>query len=315
MKRLIPIVLAAVASPALAQAEDPHAGHTMPGMDMPATPQSAPPAQDPHTDHQMPMPEQQGAQGEPTGTDQSPGSADPPPVVHDSPAARYWGAEAMAAAAESEMHPPKPVYSKVTLDIAEFRAHRGRNGYAWEGEAWWGDLDRVMIKTRGEGTFGEDFDRGEAELLYSKALDPWWNLQGGLRQDFGPGPQRTWLAAGIEGRAPYQFDVQAGGYLSDKGQATFRLEGSYDQRLTQRLILQPKLEFDLSAQDMPAERLGSGLTSVEAGLRLRYEVRREFAPYIGVNWSWKTGRTAYYARADGHDPAERSVVAGVRFWF
>ena len=304
MKRLVPILLAAGAAQALAQ-DDPHAGHHMPGMEMPPPP----PAQDPHAGHRMP------AQGTPAGTDQSPGNAEPPPVVHDSPADRHWGAAAMAAAANAEMHPPKPSYSKVTFDIAELRARRGHNGYAWEGEAWLGDIDRAVLKSRGEGTFGEGFDHGEAELLYSKALDPWWNLQGGLRQDFGPGPQPTWLAAGIEGRAPYQFDVQAGGYLSDKGQATFRFEGSYDQRITQRLILQPKVEFDLSAQDMPAQRLGPGLTSAEAGLRLRYEIRREFAPYVGVNWSWKTGRTAAYARADGHEPAERSVVAGLRFWF
>lgn len=291
MRLLVPILLAAVPVPALAQTTDPHAGHHMPGMDMPAD------------------------QGEATGTDQPPGSAEAPPVAHDSPAARYWGAEAMAAASAAEMHAPGATYSKVTFDIAEFRAHRGRNGYAWEAEAWWGDLNRAMIKSKGEGAFGGGFDHGEVQALYARALDPWWNLQAGLRQDLGPDPQRSWATLGLEGRAPYQFEVQAAAFVSDKGQVTGRLEATYDQRITQRLIFQPRVEIDLSAQDMPAQRIGSGLTSAELGLRLRYEVRREFAPYVGVNWTWKAGRTADYARADGHDASERSMVAGVRFWF
>lgn len=136
-----------------------------------------------------------------------------------------------------------------------------------------------------------------------------------MRQDIRPRPARTWATLGIEGRAPYQFDVQAAAFLSDKGQLAGRLEGTYDQRITQRLIVQPRAELDLAAQDMPDQRIGSGLSTTELGLRLRYEIRREFAPYVGVSWTWATGRTADYARADGKDTSERSIVAGVRFWF
>ncbi len=109
--------------------------------------------------------------------------------------------------------------------------------------------------------------------------------------------------------------MQGAVFLSDRGQITGRLEGAYDQRLAQRLILQPRAEFDLAAQDMPDQRTGRGLSSAEIGLRLRYEIQREFAPYVGVNWTWLAGMTADYARADGKASSERSVVAGVRFWF
>ncbi len=305
MKRLLVLLMSVIAAPAFAQATDPHAGHHMP-----ATAPEAP--SDPHAGHDMAdMPDA----AEPTGTDQSPGSAEAPPVVHDSPAARYWDAKDMAAAAAAEMHPPQPLYSKLTVDLAELRVHDGRDGYAWEAEAWVGDLNRFMLKTKGEGSFGEALDHGEMQALYAKALDPWWNLQAGLRQDIGAGPQRSWATLGVEGRVPYQFEVQAAAFLSDKGQVTGRIEAAYDQRITQKLILQPRVELNLSAQDMPAAHIGDGLTSAELGLRLRYEIRREFAPYIGAHWGWSVGKTADYARAEGKDTRDQSLVAGIRFWF
>lgn len=310
MRYLAAAVLTAFATPALAQAADPHAGHHMPGMDMSASEQPPAPA-DPHAGHASPGP----AGSEGTGTDQAPGGAEAPPVVHDQPAERYWDPAAMAAATRAEMNPPKAVYSKLVFDIAEHQFRVGRDGYRWEGEFWTGDLNRFVIKSKGEGTSGEGIDQAEVQALYSKALDPWWNLQVGLRQDIRPHPTRTWATIGIDGRAPYQFEVQAAAFLSDKGQLAGRIEGSYDQRITQRLILQPRIELDLTAQDMPDQRLGAGLSTAEFGLRLRYEIRREFAPYVGVNWTWATGRTADYARADGKDTTERSIVAGIRFWF
>ncbi len=314
------LLLALCASPALAQSADPpadpHAGHHMPGMDMPGMDMPGMDMTGPDTppmDHAMPAVTQ--GDDQPRGTDQPAGDAAPPAVVHDQLAAHYWDRAAMAAATMAEMHPPRPVYAKLSFDIAEWRAQRGRNGYAWEAEGWAGDLDRVILKSRGEGTFSHGFDHGELDLLYGKALDPWWNLQAGLRQDIGPGPQRSWASLGIEGRAPYLFEIQAAAFVSDKGQLTARAEAAYDQRISQHLILQPRLELDLAAQDMPRERIGAGLGKIELGLRLRREFTREFAPYLGVNWSWKLGDTAAYARADGERPAERSVVAGVRFWF
>lgn len=251
---------------------------------------------------------------DPAGTDQPPGSADAPAVAHDRAADRYWDAAAMAAAERAEMQPPVPLYSRLLVDRLEQRMHDGRDGYGWEGEFWLGDVDRLVIRSKGEGSHGGAVDEAEVQAVYARALDPWWNLQAGVRQDLPGRSPRTWATVGIEGRAPYQFEVQAAAYLSDRGQLAGRIEGAYDQRITQRLVLQPRAELELSAQDMPERRIGAGLSTAELELRLRYELRREFAPYIGMSWSWRTGRTARYARRDGEDRTERSVVAGIRFW-
>jgi copper resistance protein B len=253
---------------------------------------------------------------EPVGTDQLPGSAAPPPIAHDRPADRYYDPAAMARAHAAMMAAHAGgLYSQLAFNIAEVQMRRGQEGYRWDAEAWFGNLDRLVLKSEGEGSFGERLDHGEVQALYNHALDPWWNLQFGARQDFGTGPDRTYAALGIEGRAPYQFDVSATAFLSDKGQLRARLEGLYEQRITQRLILQPRLELNFALQDMPVNRLGPGLNDAELGLRLRYEIRREFAPYLGLAWTWQAGRTADYARTDGHDPTERAVVIGIRAWF
>jgi len=318
MKSLVALVLLTSAPPALAQSMD-HSMHQPAPQPTPKPDVSAQPAGLDHSmpgmDMSVPADPAQAQAGEPVGTDQAPGSAEPPSVAHNRAADRYWSPADMAAAEVAAMQPPVSSYGKLTFDLAEYQFREGKDGYRWEAEAWFGDLDRFVVKSKGEGTFGEDIDHAEVQALYSKALDPWWNLQVGVRQDIRPRPGRTWATLGVEGRAPYQFEVQAAAFLSDKGQLTGRLEGAYDQRITQRMILQPRVEFDVAAQDMPDQRVGSGLSTAELGLRLRYEIRREFAPYVGINWSWATGRTADYARADGKDTSERSVVAGIRFWF
>lgn len=312
MKSILVLPLLTCATPALAQATD-HAKHHS------AAPASgAPKANDqsmPGMDMSKPMPADAAPSGEPSGTDQAPGSTEAPPIVHDSPANRYWNAQEMAASEAVAMHPPAVSYGKLTFDLAEYQFRDGKDGYRWEAEAWMGDLNRFVVKSKGEGAFAQGLDSAEVQALYSKALDPWWNLQLGVRQDIRPRPARTWATLGVEGRAPYQFEVQAAAFLSDKGQLTGRIEGAYDQRITQALILQPRVELNLAAQDMPDQRIGAGLSTAEFGLRLRYEIRREFAPYVGVNWTWAAGKTADYARLDGKDTTERSVVTGIRFWF
>jgi copper resistance protein B len=317
---LIPALLSS-ASPALAQSMD-HTMHRPADPEATPTPEPSAPAKSadgmqsmPGMDMSTPAPASEPQAAEPIGTDQTPGSAEPPPIAHDRPADSYWNPSDMATAEAAAMHPPAARYAKLVVDLAEHQFRDGKDGYRWEGEAWLGDLNRFVIKSKGEGTSGGGLDKAEVQALYSKALDPWWNVQVGFRQDIRPRPARTWATLGIEGRAPYQFEVQAAAFLSDKGQLAARLESAYDQRITQRLIVQPRVEFDLSAQDMPDQRIGSGLSSAELGLRLRYEIRREFAPYVGINWTWAAGRTADYARADGKDTTERSVVAGIRFWF
>ena len=297
VKRLVFLALAGVATPAFAQAMDP----SMPGMDMgahAAQPASAPVA----------------ATSDTVGTDQPPGHAAPPPIAHDHPADRFFSPHAMAAAMAAAMA-PAPGFSQLRLDIAEVQFRNGRDGYRWEGEAWTGDLDRFVVRSKGEGTVGRGLDSAEVQALYSHALDPWWNLIVGVRQDIRPRPARSHATIGIEGMAPWKFDVLVAAFLSDKGQLTGRIETTIDERLTRRLVLQPRVELDLSAQDMPAQRLGAGLDSAELGLRLRFEVTRQFAPYLGYSGTWATGRTARYVRAAGDSPHQHSLVIGIRAWF
>ena len=207
-------------------------------------------------------------------------------------------------------------FYQVMFNLAEVQVRQGRDTYRWDGEAWFGgDINRLTIKSEGEGVFRQGIESAEVQALYSRAIGPYFNLQAGIRHDFQPSPSRTYATIGFEGLAPYWFEVEGAAFLSDKGDVLGRLEGYYDQRLTQRLVLQPRVEFNLSAQDVPENRIGSGLVDAELGLRLRSEITRQFGPYIGVSYEAKTGRTADYARADGEDPTTTSLVAGVRIWF
>ncbi|KKC25556.1 copper resistance protein CopB [Sphingomonas sp. SRS2] len=206
--------------------------------------------------------------------------------------------------------------SKMLIDRLEYRAQDGHDGYAWEGDAWFGgDYDRLWLKTEGEGGFGTALESAEIQALWSRALDPWFNLQAGIRYDLRPRPDRAHLAVGIQGLAPYWFEVDVAAFLSDRGDLTARIEAEYDQRITNRLILQPRVEFSLAAQDVPSIGVGAGLSSIEAGLRLRYEVVPEFAPYLGIDYERSIGRTADFARAAGEDVGGLAFVIGIRTWF
>ncbi|MDT8760509.1 copper resistance protein B [Sphingomonas psychrotolerans] len=286
---------------------DPHAGHAMPGM-------AGEPEQDPHAGHVMPA-AQDGAAA--AGTDLPPGDATAPAPEPGRAADRYWGAAAMAEAERQvRREHGGGTFSQVMLDLAELRIQSGEEGYRWNGEAWFGgDINRVWIKSEGEGRFGERIESAEVQALYSRAIDPYWNMQGGIRQDLGRGPRRTWATLGVEGLAPYRFEVEGALFLSEKGDLRARAEARYDQRITQDLVLQPRVELNLAARDMPANRIGAGLSDAELGLRLRYERVREFAPYLGVSWEWRFGRTADFARASGDDTGGFSFVLGVRTWF
>ena len=252
-----------------------------------------------------------------SGTALPAGDAPPPPAPADHYADRFFPAPDMARSRRDMMREQggRP-FGTVLFNLAEFQAKRGRDGYRWDGEGWFGgDINRLTVKSEGEGTFREGVDGAEVQALYSRAVGPYFNLQAGVRHDFKPTPTRTYATIGFEGLAPYMFEVEGAAFVSPQGDVLGRLEGYYDQRITQRLILQPRVEINLSAQDMPRQRTGSGLTDAELGLRLRYEVTRRFAPYVGVSYEAKTGRTADYARADGERPTSTSFVAGVRFGF
>ncbi|TVV76311.1 copper resistance protein B [Sphingomonas solaris] len=316
---------------------DPHAGHDMSGM----TTDGAASAADPHAGHDMAGMKMDGAEP-PAGAATSDGmagmdhaamghgaapaagevgdaSAPPPPA--DRWADRYYPrAEMDAARAITRAEHGGGQYSQIMFNLAEVQVREGREGYRWDGEGWFGgDIDRLTIKTEGEASFGRtpgsNVEAAEAQALWSHAIDPYWNLQSGVRVDVQPGPSRAYATLGFEGLAPYWFEVEGAVFLSDRGDVLARLEAYYDQRLTQRLVLQPRAELNFAAQDVPENEMGSGLVNAELGLRLRYEITREFAPYVGVSWDRKAGDTARYARANGERASEASFVAGVRFWF
>ncbi|PCG15754.1 copper resistance protein B [Sphingomonas adhaesiva] len=292
---------------ASAPAQDPHAGHdmsSMPGMDMGGG----------HAGHDMTA--MQGA-AEKVGTDLPPGDAPAPAAQPGMAAGRFWGEDRMAMANHHlRQHHGGMTYRQVLFNLAEYQARKGGDGYRWDGDAWiGGDVDRLALKSEGEGAFGQRLEHGEVQALYSHALDPYWNVQGGVRQDFGRGPSRTYATVGIEGLAPYWFDTQASVFLSTEGEVLGRVEGWYDQRITNFWVLQPRVEANLSAQDVRETGTGSGLTDLELGLRLRYEKSRRLAPYVGVSWERQFGDTARYTRARGDDTAGFSFVAGIRAWF
>ena len=252
--------------------------------------------------------------------DMTPIPQGPPPAAAGSGAARaadaIWGAEAMGAsrdALRAENGGMNVFWFQG--DRAEYRAREGGDGYLWDVQGYFGgDLDKLWFKSEGEGTFGENPESAEIQGLWSHAIGPWWDLQAGVRQDL-TGPERTHAVIGVQGLAPYTFEVDAAAFLSNKGDLTASIEAELDQRITQRLLLQPRAEVSLSAQDIPELGIGAGLDSVELGLRLRYEIAREFAPYIGVEQEWKVGQSADYARLAAEDPSVTNYVVGVRFWF
>ncbi|MBD8617311.1 copper resistance protein B [Sphingomonas sp. CFBP 13728] len=253
----------------------------------------------------------------PSGTDQAAGDAPPPAPPTTLAAARFYDPATMATANRlmRDEHGGMRL-SQVIFNLAEVQVRNGRDGYRWDGEGWFGgDIHRLVVKTEGEGSFADRVDNAEVQLLYSKALDPYWNLQAGVRQDLGAGAKRTYAVVGVEGLAPYWFDVEGTVFLSDKGDVLARGEAWYDQRITQRAILQPRVELNFAAQDMPGSRIGAGLSTAEVGLCLRYEIKREFAPYVGVSWERRYGATARFARADGDDTGGIALALGVRAWF
>lgn len=207
-------------------------------------------------------------------------------------------------------------FAFLAFNLAEVAARRGRDGLRWDGEGWYGgDIDRIVMRTEGDAVVGAGVDKAEVQLLYSRAIDPYFNVQAGVRQDLGPGPKRSYASIGVEGLAPYWFDVEGTVFLSTRAELLARIEAYYDQRITQRLILQPRIEANFSAQEIAETGTGAGLTEIELGLRLRYEFVREFAPYVGVEWAARGAASARFARAAGEPVTSTSAVAGIRFWF
>lgn len=249
----------------------------------------------------------------------------PPPEAFTGPAHAqdlYFDttAAARSRAELAQEHGGLQVY-RFLVDQLEASLGEGRDGYVWDAQFWYGgDIDKVWLKTEGEGEFGGELEEVEVQALWSHAIDPWFDLQAGIRQDLRSGPDRTHLVLGIQGLAPYWFEVEGTLFLSNKGDLTARAEAEYDLRLTQSLILQPRAEVDVSFQDVPELRLGSGISTAEFGARLRYELYPEaglavVAPYIGAQYERAFGDTARFRRAEGEGVGGWRFLVGVRTWF
>lgn len=303
---LLAALAASTAAGASARSHDAHAGHDA------HQGHGAEAAQDAHASHGRPE----------TAADPSPGptmETPPPPEAGSGPpraADAIWGAEVMQAARarEAGAHGNFPTLW-LQVDRAEAQFRDGHDGFLWDVQGYHGGpTSRFWFKSEGEGSFGEPIDDAEVQALWSRAIDPYWDVQAGVRQDVG-GPDTTHAVIGIQGLAPYMFEVDAALFVSHRGDVTARIEAELDQRVTQRLILQPRAELNLAAQDIPRLGIGAGIDKLELGVRLRYEIVREFAPYVGIEQSWRRGGSADYARAAGEDASVTNYVVGIRFWF
>lgn len=317
MKSLLALGLALVAAPALAQHE-----HHQPA------PAPAPQAEPEHEHHQpTPTPSPKAEAEDHSTMDHStmdhgehapavvtappPEAGSGPPTAADS----IWGAEAMRESREvlAREHGGMDVFW-LQGDRIELGFGKGRDTYLWDVQGYYGgDIDKFWFKSEGKGPFGGKIEDAEVQGLWSHAITPWFDLQAGLRQDL-TGPSRTHAVFGVQGLAPYFFEIDAAAFLSTKGELTARLEAELDQRVTQRLILQPRAELSLSAQDIPELGIGAGLDRFSLGLRLRYEITREFAPYVGIEQQWALGQSADFARAEGEPRSSTRLLLGLRFW-
>jgi len=213
------------------------------------------------------------------------------------------------------------LYTYFSFDELEIRGGDA-NPIRWDAEGWiGGDFNKLWVKTEGEQFTASNEGEGEAELqvLFSRLATAFWDFQFGVRVDgvYGGDVDRArgLLVVGVEGLAPYWFDVEAAAFVSHEGDVSFRTTSTYDLFVSQRLIFQPRLEVNVAIQDVPEFGVGSGLNEVDLGWRLRYEVRRKFAPYVGTAWARRIGDTADLARDVGRSVSDFSVVGGVRIWF
>jgi len=198
--------------------------------------------------------------------------------------------------------------------LDELETHE-EDDLVWDATFWAGrTFDKLALRTEGEKSGGTT-ERAELELLWSHSVARWWDIVAGTRTDFEPGPTESWAAFGVQGLAPYRFDLEATAYLGEGGRSAARFEGEYELLITPRWVLQPQIEVAWYGQADRELGVGPGLSTAEAALRLRYEFRREVAPYVGLVRVRKYGATADRARAEGDDADDTRLVAGVRLRF
>lgn len=229
----------------------------------------------------------------------------------------YYNPRAMEQARQALRHETGgQVNYFLQADRFEVQSNEGAGLALFEAQGWvGGDYQRFWFKTEGEYAEGGELEEAEIQGLYSRAISSFFDFQAGVRQDVAPGARRTFGVVGVQGLAPYWFEIDMALFVSHEGDVSARFEAEYDMRFTQRVILQPRWELNFAVQDVEELAIGSGLSTAEMGTRLRYEIKREFAPYIGFSWTRATGRTADLWRQEGENPNSLSVVAGLRLWF
>jgi copper resistance protein B len=208
------------------------------------------------------------------------------------------------------------IYTHALLEQAEDRWNGRNNQFRYDGQAWVGtDMNKLWFKSEGTVLNTGRFTDGDHEILYDRPISTYFDLQAGVRVDLDSAVTRTWAAFGVEGLSLYFFDLEATAYVSDEGHFAARLKASYDLLITQRLILQPEAELNFYSKPEVARGVGSGFSDIDTGLRLRYEITRKFAPYIGVVYTGRFYQSATYTRAEGEAPNEVRFVFGARIWF
>ncbi len=308
MRALLFATAALVATPAMAQDHSDHSQHT-------PTPAPAPASTDDHSQH--------GAMDHSTMDHSQHGQMDHSAMGHDimveipsgPPPARafegpehaadlYFDPQEMAQArAYSRTSHSGMTTGTVLVERLEAQVADGHDSYVWDVSAWYGTgTDKIVFKSEGEGEFGGSVEEAEAQLLWGHAVGPFVDLQVGMRVDAEP-DTTAHAVVGFAGLAPYNVHFDLAAFVSDEGDVTARIEAEHDMRLSQRLILQPRAEAEIAAQDIPERGISSGFYHVTAGARLRYEIAREFAPYVGVEY------------ATGDEPDRVALLLGLRTWF
>jgi copper resistance protein B len=302
---------ACLSAPSVAFAQDPHAGHKpAPAKEQPAKPQTTQPQPEkptvsekpasPTEDHSAHMAQEEAASEQPR-------EPIPPLTDADRAAAFPPGLEGHA------VH-DKPIIVSVLFDQLEWQGGE-EGGISIDNKTWvGGDINRLWLRAEGESSAGRP-ENAQMHALYGRSISRWWDVVAGVRQDFKPGPSQTWLAVGIQGLAPQWFEVEATAYIANEARTHFRFEVEYELLMTNRLILQPLFETEIYGKDDPIRRIGAGLSSMDAGLRLRFEIRREFAPYVGIVWHRAFFGSADFAREDGEEVGNTRLAFGVRTWF
>jgi copper resistance protein B len=262
---------------------DPHAGHTGHAAPPPTTPAADPPATAPTLPPFI------------------------PPVTDADRAAAF-------PEVGGHMIHDGAIQAYVLFDELEWRTGRGVSGGHWDVDGWiGGDRDRLWLRAEGVGDGGR-LDEAHGHVLWGRPIARWWDVVAGVRQDLRPGDAQTWAAFGFQGFAPYRIDVELTGYLGAGGRSQLRADAAHDLRLTRRVVLQTRLEATMVGKPDAARELGAGLSSTELGFRVRYEIRRDLAPYAGLTWHRAYFGTADHERAHGQPVTTARVVIGLRVW-